>query len=91
LSDDERCTGIDFGFEVLNIRCEIRGFRMPFGVTRDSDIEIVSVALTNVLDEIDGMRKEWTSRFLGRFLSGLVSSQSEDILATRSMCILGIC
>jgi hypothetical protein len=63
---------------------------MAFGVTRNSDVEIVSVALTNVLNEIDGVGEEWTSRFLGRCLPGLVASQSEDILATRSMCILGI-
>jgi hypothetical protein len=89
LSDDERCTGIDFGFKILYIRCEIRGFRMAFGVTRDSDVEIVSVALTNVLNKIDGVGEEWTPRFLWRFLPGLVPSQGEDILATGSMSVLG--
>jgi len=57
LSDDERCSCVDFGLQILDIGCDIDGFWVTFGVTGDTDIEILSVALPNVLDEIDGVGK----------------------------------
>jgi len=55
LSDDESCACVDFGLKISNIGRDIRGFWVTFGVTGDTDIEILSVALPDVLNEIDGV------------------------------------
>jgi len=57
LSDDESCACVDFGLKILNIGCDIRGFRVTFGVTGDTDIEILTIALPDVLNEIDCVGK----------------------------------
>jgi hypothetical protein len=74
LCDHKSSSSVDFLLQVFDISVNVWSLRVAFWVTGNADVKIIGIILTNVLNEVNCVRKQRVARVRWSLLTRFIAS-----------------